>query len=137
MSALLITITLITSSHTLSENEIKKLGLTDFAGAVTDGTYGAAAFDFKSPHDPLCARKSWFFFDELYVCLGAGISCKRNLPVATTLNQCLLRSDVTISIGNRTSMIENGEGKYEGVDWVFQDGIGYVFPAPTTVFIKN
>jgi chondroitin AC lyase len=44
--------------------EIQKLGFTDFVGAVTDGFYGAAAFDFKSPHDPLCARKAWFFFDE-------------------------------------------------------------------------
>ncbi len=57
-----------------SENEIQKEGLTDFVGAVTDGTFGAAAFDFKSPHDPLSARKAWFFFDKEYVCLGAGIN---------------------------------------------------------------
>ncbi len=60
-------------------DEIQKLGETDFVGAVTDGKYGAAAFDFKSPHDPLIGRKSWFFFDDEYVCLGAGISCKRDI----------------------------------------------------------
>ncbi|MEN8117305.1 MAG: polysaccharide lyase family 8 super-sandwich domain-containing protein [Bacteroidota bacterium] len=121
-----------------SEREIQKLGFTDFVGAVTDGKYGAAAFDFKSPHDPLVARKAWFFFDEEYVCLGAGISCKdRDLPVVTTLNQCLLRDDVTISTGNQKSVITKGENMFENVDWVYQDGIGYVFPEPTTVNIKN
>ncbi|HSH19084.1 MAG TPA: polysaccharide lyase family 8 super-sandwich domain-containing protein, partial [Draconibacterium sp.] len=72
-------------------DEIQKLGLTGFVGAVTDGLYGAAAFDFRSPHDPLVARKAWFFFDNEYVCLGAGISGRSDMPVATTLNQCLLR----------------------------------------------
>ncbi len=119
------------------ETEIQKLGLTDFAGAVTDGKYGAAAFDFKSPHDPLCARKSWFFFDQEYVCLGSGISCKEQLPVVTTLNQCLLRDDVTISIENKKSVIEKGERAFEKVDWIIQDGIGYVFPEPAKVFVKN
>lgn len=120
-----------------SEREIQKLGKTEFVGAVTDGKYGTVAFDFKSPHDPLVARKAWFFFDEEYVCLGAGISCKMKLPVATTLNQCLLRDDVTISSENKKSVIEKGESEFEKVDWVFQDGIGYVFPKPTSVNIKN
>jgi chondroitin AC lyase len=120
-----------------SEREIQKLGLNDFAGAVTDGKYGAAAFDFKSPHDPLCARKSWFFFDDEYVCLGSGISGDRQLPVVTTLNQCLLRDDVTVFSNNKKTVLETGENELENVDWIFQDGIGYVFPEPSTVNIKN
>ena len=121
-----------------SEDKIQKLGESGFVGAVTDGSYGAAAFDFKSPHDPLVARKAWFFFDKEYVCLGAGISCKENdLPVVTTLNQCLLRGDVTVSSGNRVSVIEKGEKQFENVDWIYQDGVGYVFPEPVTVNIKN
>ena len=118
-------------------DEIQKLGLTDFVGAVTDGKYAAAAFDFKSPHDPVCARKSWFFFDDEYVCLGAGISARSELPVATALNQCLLKGDVTVSISNKKSIIARTEKEYENVDWVFQDGIGYTFPKPTTVNIRN
>ena len=118
-------------------DEIQKLGLTDFVGAVTDGKYGAAVFDFRSPHDPLIARKSWFIFDDEYVCLGTGISARQNLPVATTLNQCLLRSDVTISVSGKKSVVAKGERETENVDWVFQDGVGYVFPDPATVNIKN
>ncbi len=118
--------------------EIQKLGETNFVGAVTDGIYGAAAFDFKSPHDPLVARKSWFFFDNEYVCLGAGISCtEKDLPVVTTLNQCLLRGDVTVSGHNVKNVIPKGENEFGNIDWVFQDGVGYIFPEPTTVNIKN
>jgi chondroitin AC lyase len=117
--------------------QIQKLGETDFVGAVVDGIYGAVAFDFKSPHDPLIARKSWFFFDEEYVCLGTGISCKQQLPVVTTINQCLLRGDVTLSANNKKSVIEKGEKQFERVDWVFHDGIGYVFSEPAKIQLKN
>jgi chondroitin AC lyase len=121
----------------LPPGEIQKLGLTDFVGAVTDGKYGAAAFDFKSPHDTVCARKAWFFFDDEYVCLGAGISSREELPVVTTLNQCLLRSDVILSSGNKKSVIPKGEKVFENTDWVFHDGVGYVFPQPAKVNLKN
>lgn len=120
-----------------SAKEIQKLGLTDFVGAVTDGKYGAAAFDFRSPHDPLIARKAWFFFDHEYVCLGAGISCKSDLPVVTTLNQCFLRSDVIVASNNQQSVLQKDEKEYENLDWIFQDGIGYVFLKATSVWIKN
>jgi chondroitin AC lyase len=118
-------------------SEIQKLGLTSFVGAVTDGKYGAAAFDFRSPHDPLIARKAWFFFDDEFVCLGAGISCRENLPVVTAINQCLLRGDVIVSSANNKSLMVPGEKELENVDWIFHDGMGYVFPELTTVGLKN
>jgi chondroitin AC lyase len=120
-----------------SEREIQKQGLTDFVGAVTNGLYGFAAFDFQSPHDPVCARKSWFFFDKEFVCLGAGISSPIELPVVTTVNQCLLRGDVVISINDKKSIVSPGEKSFVDVDWILQDGIGYLFPEPSNVNIKN
>ncbi|WP_439558526.1 polysaccharide lyase family 8 super-sandwich domain-containing protein, partial [Dyadobacter sp.] len=51
--------------------ELAKPGLNDFTGGVTDQRYGAAAFDFASVHDPLKARKAWFFFDREFVSLGS------------------------------------------------------------------
>lgn len=118
--------------------ELQQLGLTSFVGAATDGKYGAAAFDFRSPHDPLIGRKAWFFFDDEYVCLGAGISCKnRELPVFTTLNQCLLRGDVVISSAGKKSILEKGEKEFENIDWIYHDKVGYVFPEPESVNIKN
>lgn len=119
-------------------NELQKLGITDFVGATTDGKYGTASFDFRSPHDPLIARKSWFFFDDEYVCLGAGISSKNNeLSVVTILNQSLLRGNVSISTGGSTSVLEKGEHQLDNIDWIYQDRVGYVFPRSTVVNIKN
>ena len=120
-----------------SENKIQKKGLTDFVGAVTDGKYGAAAFDFKSPHDPLAARKGWFFFDNEYVCLGAGISSDSKLEVVTTLNQCLLHNDVVMMSQGTKSVVRQGVHALEKVTWIFHDGTGYLFPEPQRLNLSN
>jgi len=117
--------------------EIRKDGLTDFVGAVTDGLFGVVAFDFISPHDFVKAKKSWFFFDEEYVCLGTGINSDRRLPVATTINQVLKRSEVTVSQHGKIEKLPEGNRELENVKWVFHDKIGYIFPEPTTVNLSN
>jgi len=120
-----------------SENEIQKKGLTDFVGAVTDGTFGAAAFDFKSPHDPLSARKAWFFFDKEYVCLGTGVSSDTTLPVVTTLNQCLLKGNVIALSGNLKVSLKRGDFKLRGVKWILHDNTAYIFPDTLTANLMN
>lgn len=117
--------------------DIQKDGLTDFVGAVTDGLYGAVVFDFKSPHDALEAKKSWFFFDKEYVCLGTDIASKSNLPVATTLNQVLMRSDVRMMQAGTSRSVPKGSRKLADVKWVHHDKIGYIFPQPATVNLSN
>ena len=118
-------------------SEIQKDGLTDFVGAVTDGLFGAVSFDFKSPHDFVEAKKSWFFFDREYVCLGAGIASNRKLPVATTINQVLMRSEVTVCRNGKIEILPEGNRQLEKVKWVHQDKIGYIFPEPATVNLSN
>lgn len=118
-------------------NQIVKKGLSDFVGGVTDGEFGAAAFDFKSPHDPLIARKSWFFFDREYVCLGAGISSEADYPVVTTLNQCLLNKDVVVKINNNKLSLIKGTHQLKDVSWIFHDSVAYLFPSPTTINLIN
>jgi chondroitin AC lyase len=120
-----------------SWKDIVKKGKTGFVGAVTDGTYGATAFDFESPLDPLKAKKAWFFFDREYVCLGAGISSKSEFPVVTSINQCLLKGDVIARKSHEKITLEKGEHQLSKVNWVVQDGIAYVFPTPTDVFLNN
>lgn len=112
-------------------------GLRDFVGAVTDGLYGAVAFDFKSPHDMVEAKKSWFFFDDEYVCLGTAIKSEPNLPVTTTINQVLLRSDVTVMQDGAVEKLPRGDRELKNVKWVYQDKIGYIFPHSATVHLSN
>lgn len=117
--------------------EIQKAGLTDFVGAVTDGLYGAVVFDFKSPHDGLEAKKSWFFFDEEYVCLGTDIRSSPDLPVVTTINQVLMRSEVRMMQNGTPQVVPTGRRSVDKVKWVHHDKIGYIFPEPTTVTLSN
>jgi len=120
-----------------SSRKIQLKGLTSFVGAVTDGHCGAVAFDFKSPHDKTEAMKSWFFFDDEYVCLGAGIKAPSDLPVATTVDQVLLRGGVTIAQGGGTKRIASGERELKDVRWVHHGNVGYLFPSPSTVYLSN
>lgn len=112
-------------------------GLTEFVGAVTDDLYGAVAFDFISAHDKVEARKSWFFFDKEYVCLGTGIRCKSPLPVATTVNQALMRSDVTVMQDGTAQTLPKGSHELNKVKWVYHDRVGYILPEPAKVNLSN
>src|SRR5690625_799364 len=118
-------------------DHMQQRGLTDFVGGVSNGLYGAVAFDFKSPIDSLSARKSWFFFDEEVVALGSDIRSPTDFPVATTLNQSLRNGTVRVGIGD--SVVLPGEGEHRLIDakWVHHDGIGYLFPEPAMVHLDN
>ena len=117
--------------------QLVKKGLTNFTGGVSDGVYGAAAFDFKSPHDALSARKAWFFFDREYVSLGAGISSDALYPVATTLNQCLLNKDVVVMSNNKKGTLDKGKHPLNNVTWVFHNGVAFLFSRPVSVHLSN
>lgn len=117
--------------------ELVHPGLTAFVGAVTDGQYGASAFDFKSPHYPLSARKAWFFFDKELVCLGADIRSTASYPVATTLNQSMLVGPVKAGIKRQTKQLDTGEHVLKEVSWLWHDSIAYVFTTPQPVHIRN
>ncbi|MCP4312088.1 MAG: chondroitin lyase [Bacteroidetes bacterium] len=119
-------------------NQVLKPGVTDFVGAVCDGRYGAVCFDFISPIDLTRARKGWFFFDEEYVCLGAGIeSPTRTLPLVTTTEQVLLQGEVIVSNGRDVDTLDRGIHEIKNVDWIIHNGTGYRFPDSTTVHLSN
>ena len=111
-------------------------------GGVSDGVYGVAAMSIGKTttswarvNDSLStttARKSWFFFDNEFIALGAGISSDDEAPVGTTLNQCFLRGNVLTNAGE----IKFGETTSFNAEWVLHDGIGYLFPETTAVHIK-
>ncbi|MCY2952839.1 MAG: polysaccharide lyase 8 family protein [Planctomycetota bacterium] len=117
----------------LVPGKVNHKGATSFVGGVSDGTYGVAAMHLKSGQ--LTARKAWFFFDGEWVCLGSDISSASENPVYTSINQCLLRGAVVTSAG--ADALPGGSRTIEGVRYVHQDSIGYVFPVATTVHVAN
>jgi len=113
----------------------RRQGSRSFAGGVSDGTYGLAALDFA--RDGLIARKSWFFFDDQYVCLGSDITCTSKHTVLTTLNQCRLEGSVLVAEGNQTREVERGSHAPKSPAWVWHDRTAYVFLEPGTVQLRN
>ena len=110
-------------------------GQTSFVGGVSDGLYGMAAMDLQL--GSLAAKKAWFFFDEEWVCLGAGIACATDNPVLTSVNQCLRGGDVTVA-GPGYKYTARGVGVHSLRDgWVHHDRVGYHFPADVTATIRH
>lgn len=107
-----------------------RMGTTSFVGGASDGRYGLETMDLA--HDGLTAAKSWFFFDDECVCLGAGITDQSENPVGTTLEQCLLRAPVVQA--GRTEPLQR-DAQTSDARWILHDGVGYVFPSDTTVHL--
>lgn len=117
-------------------------GQSTFAGGVSDGAYGLTAYrqvdnDFNIR---LSGYKAWFFFDREVVCLGSGIrSVNASQTIHTTVNQCLLKGDVTMALEGEEapSMLEKGTHEYDRIAWLNQDGISYHFPEGGRIGIRN
>ncbi|GAB2998272.1 polysaccharide lyase 8 family protein [Cyclobacterium sediminis] len=117
---------------------IQKAGTMDFVGAVENGKNGAVGFDFTSPHDGTKAKKAWFFFDQSYVCLGTAIKGDKDLPVATTVDQVLIRSSIsTLQTGKKAAPLPEGTHKISRLKWLHHGNIGYVFPNESSVHVSN
>jgi len=113
----------------------RRMGTTDFVGGVSDGVCGLAACDFE--RSGLTAKKSWFFFDQGVVCLGAGITAAPGGAVVTTLNQCCLAGDVVLRQDGKTATLARGEHAIQGADGLWHDRVAYLFLEPTAIRIQN
>jgi chondroitin AC lyase len=114
----------------------RRQGETTFVGGVSDGQYGLAAFDFA--RNRLRARKSWVFFDDQFVCLGAGITCDSERPVVTTVNQCHLDGKVVGSHdGEATQTLESGTRVLQKPTWIWHDRVGYRVLQPDPVQLRK
>jgi chondroitin AC lyase len=108
----------------------------DFVGGVSEGDYGLSVMEFSGPG--LSAKKSWFFFDEAVVCMGADIyGSHPRKPVYTSINQCLLNGPVRVVGDNKeVTILSRGEHDLSGAYRAEHDGILYYFPVPLPVVAR-
>lgn len=113
------------------------LGTSTYAGGVSDSIYGATAYAYMdtNPEVNTGAKKSWYFFDNEVVCLGAGIQSTSTYPVHTTVNQCFLKSGIMVDKGDKEETLANGSHTLQAPQWVLHDKIGYFFPQKEEVFL--
>ncbi|MCD2425413.1 polysaccharide lyase 8 family protein [Niabella pedocola] len=109
-------------------------GSTDFTGGVTDSLYGVTAYTLN--YDSVTAKKSWFFFDNEVVCLGAEIHSNAPEPITTTINQAWANGPVIINENGRSRTLDPSRTVVHP-RWVWHDSIAYFFPEPSAITISN
>ncbi|MFT4071647.1 MAG: polysaccharide lyase family 8 super-sandwich domain-containing protein [Dysgonamonadaceae bacterium] len=116
-------------------------GTSTFCGGVSDNIYGASSYVYFDSYSGINtgANKSWFFFDDEVVCLGANIKSSATATINTTVNQARLSNDVQVYDGQNTSILETNTDKlYSGtLKWVLHDNIGYYFPNGGNIHVSN
>lgn len=112
-------------------------GNTSFVGGVSDSSYGASTY--KQNNGGVTATKSWFFFDNEIVCLGAGITSVATENVATTINQALLSGTVSVKAGGVTSTLAgSSQQSFTGnLNWILHNKVGYFFPSAGDATVSN
>lgn len=114
-------------------------GTAQFAGGVSDSTYGASAYSYNDTFENINtqAKKSWFFFDNEIVCMG-NVTSLAQRPVFTTINQCHLNGS-KIMVNKHGEMFSSRKGRnlYNSPQWILHNKIGYIFPQGGTVLVDN
>jgi chondroitin AC lyase len=110
-------------------------GGSSFAGGVSDSTYGACAM--KLQRRGLSAHKAWFYFDDEFVCLGAGINEDNGkAAVYTTMNQCNVSSSTQYSVKGKIADLKSTV-TLSALDWILQGKIGYFNLDPTASILLS
>lgn len=114
-------------------------GISKFTGGASDNRYGVSTYLLDDQDYGILtkARKSWFYFDDEVVCLGAGIHSNSSQIVNTTVNQCLLQGTVSVHDRGITQTIAQGMHTYTDPSWVLHDGIGYYFLQGGKISVSN
>lgn len=95
-----------------------------FAGGASDGKFGACGMILDRRN--LKAHKSWFYFNNEFVCLGSGISMSNGTgPVYTTLNQCNIDGDIRWYDGKNINKLTS-DVKTESMKWLLHGKTGYI-----------
>ncbi|ROT83083.1 protein containing Polysaccharide lyase family 8, central [Penaeus vannamei] len=103
-----------------------------FAGGVSDGEVGVTAMVCRRPYVALRSVKSWFFFDDVIVALGTGISLgvddTTGESVITTLAQLAFEGSYVIGTSNGEEITADFGSNVESQPaFLHHRNIGYVF----------
>ncbi|MDR2454476.1 MAG: discoidin domain-containing protein [Bifidobacteriaceae bacterium] len=104
-----------------------------FTGGISDGVHGATVLTLNRASTQ--AKKSYYYFDDEMVALGAGIASANAAAVHTTINQAASKDNA--SLGGQALEFGVGDLSAEGATWAYNDEIGYVFAADAGVKASN
>jgi chondroitin AC lyase len=107
-----------------------------FAGGVSYGKEGACGMLLDKRG--ITAAKSWFYFDDEFVALGAGITqTNGTATVYTTMNQCIKYTNVDYVDDQTQKSLSTGTATLSKPKWVVQDQVGYFNLDNTSAFVVS
>ena len=134
------------AGQTLTNGQASRiLSSESWVGMVSYGGYGAAGQQLNNSNvlgNSLKAKKSWFFFDNEVVCLGAGITSTNNRTIESIVENRLIGtsgSDTFALNGTNSPAALPSSNTVAGVNWAWLSGrangsdVGYYFPNPATL----
>ncbi len=97
-----------------------------FVGGLTHKGTGISTFHLA--RNGVDAKKSWFYLDNVLVCLGTDIKSNSGKDIITGLNQCLQKGNATLTYQNGKSFVLNDTLlNSQEIQSVWHDSIGYYF----------
>lgn len=120
-----------------------------FAGVVSDGVNGCAAFQYdrKDTYASAAANKAYFFRNDQLWCIGNSVRRTRSgqgKPIVTTVEQVEWDHDLVYDAGSGIKRLTVGASASEVFEtdaplWLHQDQVGYVVlpEISTTVTLKT
>lgn len=110
-------------------------GTNLFGGGISHGDDGVLAYEHN--YKGITAKKSYFFMENMMLCLGAGITGTKSNPVITSIDQTTLVGDVTFNRGGSDEILGTTPVTYDGFKWVQHNNIGYIFPLAGNMTIQK
>ena len=111
-------------------------------GGVTQDDAAVAYMALAGPAGRLSGRKAWFFFGDILVALGGGLSSGSGYPVETTVENRGFAPDDAAAIltdqPDQSPIGLNEERDLAGANWAHIDGVGgYLFLQPGQYRLKT
>ncbi len=111
-------------------------GSSSMVGGVSDSLNSVSVYKYTDAYNGTnysgsssSANKAYFFFDKELVCLGNSIKSTAPFNVNTTVNQTLLKGDVTVSSNGNQSVLSSGTYTFDNnIDWAYHNKVAYYFP---------
>jgi hypothetical protein len=122
------------NSATIPDSSYVK-GTNSFGGGISHGDDGIMAYEHN--YKGITAKKSYFFMENMMLCLGSGITGSKSNPVITSINQTTLAGDVTFNRGGADEVLGTTPITYDGFNWVHHNNIGYIFPSAGNMTIQK
>lgn len=109
-------------------------GARYFVGGTGDGRNGIAVMDYAPLGTTLTGRKAWVFFDDAIVFMGNRIRATSAYPVETVVDQRPVAATSAIVVDGQAV---TASAASRTVRWAAGDGVGYFFPTPLPVDIRQ